>query len=77
MDSYATDVISSAKEISMHGSVTICAVVRVVYIHNFTLDFVLMLIIIFCFSENYNKHLVRYSVFSTTNGHHICAHTAE
>ncbi len=30
----------------MHGSVTICAVVRVVYIHNFTLDFVLMLMII-------------------------------
>ena len=46
MDSYATDVISSAKEISVHSSVTICAVVRVVYIHNFTLDFVLMLMII-------------------------------
>ena len=30
-----------------------------------------------CFSENYNKHLVRCSVFSITNGHCICAHTAE
>ena len=29
------------------------------------------------FSENYNKHLVGCSVFSITNGHRICVHTAE
>ena len=28
-------------------------------------------------SKNYNKHLVGCSVFSITNGHRICAHTAE
>ena len=46
MDSYTTDAVSSAKEISVHSSVTISAVVRVVDVHNFTLDFVLMLMII-------------------------------
>ena len=45
MDSYTTDAISSAKEISVHSSVTISAVMRVVNVHNFTLDFVLMLMI--------------------------------
>ena len=45
MDSYTTDAISSAKEISVHSSVTISAVVRVVDIHSFTLDFVLTLMI--------------------------------
>ena len=45
MDSYTTDAISSAKEISVHSSVTISAVVRVVDVHNFMLDFVLTLMI--------------------------------
>ena len=45
MDSYTTDAISSAKEISVHSSVTISAIVRVVDVHNFMLDFVLTLMI--------------------------------
>ena len=45
MDSYTIDAISSAKEISVHSSITISAVMRVVNVHNFTLDFVLMLMI--------------------------------
>ena len=42
MDSYTIDAISSAKEISVYGSIPVCAVVRVVYIRNFTLGFILM-----------------------------------
>ena len=49
MDSYTTDFISSAKEISMHSPVSVCAIVRVVYISNFTLYLVLMLMV-FSFS---------------------------
>ena len=45
MHSYTTDAISSAKEISVYSSVTIRAVVRVVDVHYFTLDFVFMLMI--------------------------------
>lgn len=49
MDSYTTDAVSSAKKISVHSSVTISAVVRVVDVNNFILDFVLA-IMIFRFS---------------------------
>ena len=45
MDSYTTDAVSSAKKVSVHSSVTIRAVVRVVDVHNFMLNFVLMLMI--------------------------------
>ena len=78
MDSYTTDAVSLAKNISVHSSVTISAVVRVIDVHNFMLDFFLTLMIQISYSsENYNKHLVGCSVFSITNGHRICAHTAE
>lgn len=78
MDSYTTDSVSLAKKISVHSSVTISAVVRVIDVHNFMLDFFLTLMIQISYSsENYNKHLVGCSVFSITNGHRICAHTAE
>ncbi len=78
MDSYTTDAVSLAKKISVHSSVTISAVVRVIDVHNFMLDFFLTLMIQISYSsENYNKHLVGCSVFSITNGHRICAHTAE
>ena len=45
MDSYTTDAVSLAKKISVHSSVTISAVVRVIDIHDFMLDFSLMLMI--------------------------------
>ena len=78
MDSCTTDTVSLANKISVHSSVTISAVVRVIDVHNFMLDFFLTLMIQISYSsENYNKHLVGCSVFSITNGHRICAHTAE
>ena len=46
MDSYTTDAVSLAKKISVHSSVTISAVVRVIDVHNFMLDFFLTLMII-------------------------------
>lgn len=45
MDSYTTDAVSLAKKISVHSSVTISAVVRVIDVHNFMLDFFLTLMI--------------------------------
>ena len=45
MDSHTADFISSAKKISVYGSISICTIVRVVYIRNFTFDLVLMLMI--------------------------------
>ena len=46
MDSYTTDAVSLAKKISVHSSVTISAVVRVIDVHNFMLDFFLTLMIL-------------------------------
>lgn len=79
MDSYTTDAVSLAKKISAHRSVTISAVMRVIDVHNFMFDFFPYAydIQISYSSENYNKHLVGCSVFLITNGHRICAHTAE
>lgn len=45
MDSYTTDAVSLAKKISVHSSVTISAVVRVIDVHNFMLVFFLTLMI--------------------------------
>ena len=45
MDSCTTDAVSLANKISVHSSVTISAVVRVIDIHDFMLDFSLMLMI--------------------------------
>lgn len=45
MDSYTTYAVSLAKKISVHSSVTISAVVRVIDVHNFMLDFFLTLMI--------------------------------
>ena len=45
MDSYTTDAVSLAKKISVHSSVTISAVVRVIDVHNLMLDFFLTLMI--------------------------------
>lgn len=45
MDCYTTDAVSSAKKVSMHSSITISTVVRVVDVHNFMFDFVLILMI--------------------------------
>ena len=45
MDSCTTDAVSLANKISVHSSVTISAVVRVIDVHDFMLDFSLMLMI--------------------------------
>ena len=45
MDSCTTDTVSLANKISVHSSVTISAVVRVIDVHDFMLDFSLMLMI--------------------------------
>ena len=45
MDSYTTDAVSLAKKISLHSSVTISAVVRVINVHDFMLDFSLTFMI--------------------------------
>ena len=49
MDSYTTDFIAPATKISMYSSISICAVMRVVYINDFLLYLVLTLTI-FSFS---------------------------
>lgn len=74
MDSYTTDAVSLAKKISVHSSVTISAVVRVIDVHNFMLDFFLTLMI---FRFPILQKIIISIWYSITNGHRICAHTAE
>ena len=78
MDSYTTDAVSLGEEDKRAQFCNHQCRCESDRCPQFMLDFSYAYDIqISYFSENYNKHLVECSVFSITNGHRICAHTAE